>query len=256
MKARSIFPLLFLLLVLPRLQAQDTGDRSQSSWHFAVKPGINIGAVAPTSMPKEIREIKGYSPLTNGSLYVEVSHPIGDSNLNPLQLVSGIIIERNSMKTHARVKNYSTEIRSDGNTVAGVWTGDVKTRYSATALKVPLSVRYRVNPTLYAHIGIYGAWLISKSFGGSVMDGYLREGNPTGEKALFENGQSASYNFDNQLRELQWGLCTGIEWHFFQRFLVSGQFSYGLNNIFKHDFKTISFEMHPIFFNVSIGILL
>ncbi|MBR1516951.1 MAG: PorT family protein [Bacteroidales bacterium] len=237
----------FVLAIANSIYSQD-----EKRFDFSIRAGLNIGAAAPASIPQEIRAIEGYSPNFNGSVAGRVAMRMGHET-SRWHLVSGISVERKSMTTSARVKSYSTEIDNGGSHVGGVWTGMVDTRYSAHAITVPLMAGFVVTPRLRLQAGVWASALVSRAFGGKVYDGYLREGDPTGEKIVFANGSEAEYEFDDQLRSLQCGLMAGVEYRFCQHWLIGAELSYGLTNIFHADFKTVSFAMYPIFGNLSIG---
>ena len=49
------------------------------------------------------------------------------------------------------------------------------------------------------------------------------------------------------------GLQVGGEWKAYKHLNVHADLTWGLNDIFKKDFKTISFAMYPIYLNVGFG---
>lgn len=63
----------------------------------------------------------------------------------------------------------------------------------------------------------------------------------------------ATYDFSNDLRKFQWGMQLGGEWKAFKHLNVYADLSWGLNDIFKKDFKTITFAMYPIYLNLGFG---
>ena len=93
---------------------------------------------------------------------------------------------------------------------------------------------------------IYETWIY-------VYDGYLRELDPTGNKVVFEDGKSAPYDFSKDLRRFAWGLQLGGEWKAFKHLNVYADLTWGMNDIFKKDFNTITFAMYPIYLNMGFG---
>ena len=57
----------------------------------------------------------------------------------------------------------------------------------------------------------------------------------------------ATYDFSEDLRKFQWGAQLGAEWKAFSHLNVYADLTWGLNSIFKKDFKTITFDMYPIY---------
>lgn len=101
--------------------------------------------------------------------------------------------------------------------------------------------------------GPYISFMTSGDFSGHVNDGYLRKDNPTGDKVKFEGEQIAPYDFSDDLRKIQWGVQAGVDWRAFKHLNVFADLTWGLNDIFKKDFNTITFAMYPIYLNVGFG---
>ena len=55
------------------------------------------------------------------------------------------------------------------------------------------------------------------------------------------------------LRKFQWGAQLGGEWKAFKHLNVYADLTWGLNDIFKKDFDTITFAMYPIYLNIGFG---
>ena len=101
--------------------------------------------------------------------------------------------------------------------------------------------------------GPYVSFKTSGDFSGHVFDGYLREGDPTGNKVVFEGESVAPYDFSEELRTFQWGVQAGVTWRAFKHLNVHADLQWGLNDIFQKDFNTITFAMYPIYLNVGFG---
>lgn len=260
MKFRYIIFVLFVFSAIVS-QAQNAssssmsdnpGNNSLKTFGLVAKAGLNIGAATPMSMPVEIREIKGFNPGFNGSIGVDAIMNI-DSVSFRWVFSTGVYVEQLSMTTRARVKNYSTEISNNGNVVAGVWTGDVESHYSVRALTLPICLSYKPSSNFNVRAGVYVSFLFGKTFDGSVYDGYLREGNPTGAKVVFDAGSNVTYDFSTDLKNVQYGFILGADYNITSRLLVAAQLSYGADNIFNRDFKTINYTFHTLFLNLSVG---
>ena len=88
---------------------------------------------------------------------------------------------------------------------------------------------------------------------GHVYEGYLREDDPTGPKVEFTDGKIATYDFSDDLRHFQWGLQVGAGWRAFKHLNVYADLTWGLNDIFKNNFNTVTFAMYPIYLNIGFG---
>lgn len=220
---------------------------------YELNAGLNIGGASPIPLPAEIREINGYSPRLNLQLGANVTKWIDKKN--KWGVAVGLRFETKGMETKATVKNYGMEIYQDGKKLAGKWTGRVKTTYHTQQLVIPITAVYRINPQWKVSLGPYLAYAFSNDFDGFVYNGYLREGDPTGNKVSFEGDSRATYDFGDDLRKFQWGFQGGASWKAFNRFAVNANLTWGCNDIFNKSFKTVSFNMYPIYLNLGFSYL-
>ena len=218
---------------------------------YEVNAGVNIGGASPMPLPAEIRQINSYSPHLNLQIGTTVTKWFGQDK--KWGVASGFRFETKGMETNANVKNYGMEIIQDGKKLSGKWTGKVQTKYHTQQLTIPITAVYRINDRWKLNFGPYLAYAFSNEFDGYVHDGYLREGDPTGNKVSFEDDAKATYDFGSELRKFQWGLQLGGSWHVLKRLSVNANLTWGLNDIFVRSFKTVSFNMYPIYLNVEIG---
>ena len=219
---------------------------------YTVKAGINIGGTAPVPLPREIRAIDSYRPTLCVSIEGDIKKWFGESK--EWGMMIGLRLENKGMETKATVKNYSMEIIGDGGErMKGFWTGQVKTKVNNSYLTVPVLAAWRVSPRWKLNAGPYVSYRMEGDFTGDVYDGYLRELDPTGNKVVFEDGKSAPYDFSKDLRRFAWGLQLGGEWKAFKHLNVYADLTWGMNDIFKKDFNTITFAMYPIYLNMGFG---
>lgn len=267
MMKRHIITLIALCLgaAAGLLRAQE--DRNHSiirmatrGLEYEIKAGINVGGTSPLPLPREIRDIRSYSPNLCFSIEADVLKWLGSEKKWGVLL--GARLENKGMETKARVKNYGMEII--GNTVnpdgtvdyrktRGNWTGMVKTKYNASFVTIPLLAAYKLSPRVRLHAGPYVSFSTGGTFDGYVYEGYLRENDPTGNKVQFDGDSSAPYDFSDDLRNFQWGMQAGVNWKAFKHLMVSADLTWGLNDIFRSDFQTITFAMYPIYLNIGFG---
>lgn len=221
-------------------------------WEYEIRAGLNIGGTSPLPLPASIRAINAYNPRLAISLEGNMTKWMGKEK--KWGFSTGLKLETKRMKTDATVKNYSMEIiADDGGRLKGNWTGKVKTEVDNTYLTLPLLGAYRVNKRWNVKAGAYLAYALERSFAGDVYEGYLREGNPTGDKINIEGDKSAKYDFSDHLRHFQWGLQAGADWAAFKHLKVYADLTWGLNDIFQKDFQTIDFALYPIYLNVGFA---
>ncbi len=224
---------------------------SRHGVHYEINAGINIGGASPIPLPAEIRKIESYNPNLNLMIGASAIKWIDPEQKWGVSL--GIRFETKGMKTGATVKNYGMEIIQDGSRVKGNWTGKVDTKYSSTQLCIPILANYSINSRWRVNAGPYIALALNNDFTGKVYDGYLREGDPTGNKVVFEGDSEATYDFSDDIRIFQWGLQLGGSWLAFRHLAVNANLTWGFNDIFKSSFKTVTFNLYPIYLNIGFG---
>ena len=203
-------------------------------------------------LPVEIRSIDGYNPTLAISIGGEVTKWFAVQN--KLGVIVGLRLENKAMTTEATVKNYNMEILGQGGErISGVWTGGVKTQVHTSGLTIPLMATYKLSNRWNIKAGPYFSYLLSREFSGHVYEGYLREGDPVGPKVEFTDGKIATYDFSDDLRHFQWGLQIGAGWRAFKHLNIYADLTWGLNDIFRNDFQTITFAMYPIYLNIGFG---
>lgn len=211
-------------------------------WHVRLGAGFSIGGTSPLPLPAEIREIKSYNPTLCIQLGAE-AHRKFDKHWG---VMWGVRFETKGMKTDARVKNYHMEAVNDEGTgkVEGAWTGKVKTEVNNKYLTFPILATYSFNDRWMVQAGPYFSYLINGDFSGKAYDGYIRDQDPTGQKAEVS---SASYNFSGNLRRFAWGVQLGGEFKAYKHLSVSADLTWGLNSIFPSNFTSVTFALYPIY---------
>lgn len=256
---KNIAVICMLILSMSTLSAFAQQDRNQGiiksallGLEYEVKAGFNIGGTSPLPLPVEIRSINSYRPTT--AIAVEGNVTKWLDRERKWGVIVGIRLENKGMKTDATVKNYGMEIIGEGGEVVkGNWTGRVKTKVRNSYLSVPVLATRQLNKRFSMSLGPYVSYMLEGDFSGHVYEGYLREGNPTGNKVVFTGDKSAPYDFSDNLRRFQWGAQLGAEWKAFKHLNVYADLTWGLNDIFKKDFDTVTFAMYPIYLNVGFG---
>ncbi len=212
-----------------------------------LRAGVIIGGISSIPIPVEIREILKYSPEFNGMFELQLTRWLSEK----YGLSSGIRFENKGMETSALVKSYQTKIVNQGSEVNGYWTGTVSTTSKISYLSIPLLLNIQLNERFRIQAGAYFSYNMTGKFFGKVSDGYLREDTPVGQKIEFKDEQYATYDFSENLNKISYGTQLSGQWEAINNLHVLMQFSWGLNDIFKSDFETISFGMYPIY--ISLG---
>ena len=214
------------------------------------RAGWSIGATAPIGLPETIRSIDGYK-LTPSFL-------IGADALVPLRgkwgVLAGLRFENKAMNGDVTTKAYHMTVRKGDSELDGLFTGKVHQEVTAWMFTLPVQATCSVGDRVRLKAGPYFSLLTSKGFHGIASDGYLREGDPTGVKILMgdKEGEWATYEFDSDMRHFQVGMAAGVDWQFYKSLGMSVDLSWGLNGIFKSDFKTVEQTLFPIYGTVGV----
>lgn len=248
---KKIFASIIALLIATGVSAQtgqevnDTDNNlikaALKGWHVRLSAGYNLGGSAPLPLPNEIRGVESYNPGLNLSIEGTVQKMFGKGDWG---MRWGIRLETKGMTTKASTKNYFTQVMNDGNPISGPWTGNVKMSLKNTYITLPVLAVYKINERWNVSGGAYAAYLLDGEFNGEVYNGYIREGDPTGEKTEIDN---AAYDFSNELSKFNWGLQIGGEYLAYKHFAVFANLKWGLNGIFPTDFSSITFALYPIY---------
>ena len=94
--------------------------------------------------------------------------------------------------------------------------------------------------------------MMSGDFKGEAYDGYIRDQNPTGEKAEVTR---ATYDFSDDLRRFHWGVQAGAEFKAYKHLAVNLNLQWGLNGIFPSDFGSVTFALYPIYGTLGFSYL-
>ena len=214
-------------------------NASKRGWTMRLSAGYNIGGTAPLPLPVEIRGIEGFNPGLNLSLEGSAEKMLGRCGIR-----FGVKFESKGMTTNADTKNYYMEVANGDGIVSGYWTGKVETKVKNSYLTVPVVALYRINERWNISAGAYASYLLDGEFSGSAYDGYLREGDPTGEKTELE---SAAYDFSSDLCKFHYGIQAGAEYKIYKHLAVFADLKWGLNGIFPNNYSSITFALYPIY---------
>ncbi len=250
----KIYSLLLVALFAVHNTLSAQGDRNTyldksglRGMEYQIKAGLSLGGVSPIPLPKEIRSIDSYNP----TLLVAIEGNVTKWLTDEWGILVGVRLEEKGMKTDAKVKNYNMVMTtSDQGYLQGAWTGNVKTKVRNSYLSFPVLATYRISPRWVVKGGAYLSYMADGEFSGTAYDGYLRNGDPTGEKVFVTE---ASYDFSYGLRRFAWGAQLSGEWRAFKRLNVYADLTWGLNNIFKSSFDVIEFNMYPIYMNAGFA---
>lgn len=268
MKLRQYITALILTISLAPLHAQLIKERMQDNrenreanyakWGptsdrdgmgFVVRAGYVLGGTSPMPLPAEIRKINEFSPKGGFSLGVD-----GYKYFSTRWGVSaGLRFFMQGMHTGADVKNYSMAIVMGEDVVKGRFTGTDITDTRMTGFTIPLTATYRIGARWTFNLGPYLSYWIYRDFNGEVFNGYLRENSPTGQKIEIGADNPASYDFSDDMRHVSWGMEFCVDYRIRKHFNVFGLLDWGMNDVFKRDFETITFSLFPLYATIGMA---
>lgn len=221
-----------------------------SNLRYQARLGYNLGGTAPIGMPAEIRSLDKFTIKGNMILGLDTYKPLSGK----WGLMVGLHYENKGMETDARVKNYHMEMRYGNQIIEGRFTGNVVTKVDELMLTLPVQATYNATHNLRLKAGPYFSYVMSNDFSGYAYDGYLREGDPTGQKVELghDEGERGDYDFSDKLRRWQFGLDVGADWYFTKRFGLYADLKWGLSGIFQNDFKTIEQTLYPLYGSIGL----
>ncbi|MCD8317718.1 MAG: PorT family protein [Paraprevotella sp.] len=210
---------------------------------FVVRAGYVLGGTTPLSLPAEIRKISEFSPKDGFSLGVD-----GYKYFNMRWgLSAGLRFFMQGMHTGAEVKNYNMALVMGQDVVEGRFTGTDITETRMTGFTIPVMATYRVGARWTFDLGPYFSYWIYRDFNGEVFDGYLREGSPIGQKISISADNPASYDFSSHMRNVSWGMEFCVDYRVRHHLNVFGLLDWGMSDVFKSDFKTVTFPLFPLY---------
>ena len=220
------------------------------SIRFDARLGYALGGTIPTHIGKEIRGINSFNPGLNFALSAEATLPLKGR----WSLHSGLRLELGSMDVDSRVKNYDIEVVRGDESLNGIFIGNVRIKTTQRRLSLPLQAQYDFSPEFSLRGGLFMGWLFSRKFWGWAYDGYLREGSPVGAKIEMgrEPGDRGDFEFNKNMRHMQWGLDVGADWHFTSRWGLFAELTYGFGGLFKSDFHSVQ-TLRPMYGTLGIS---
>lgn len=257
MKKIMMSLLLALVSLTASAEGQDTVGVCWDAHHpftFTARLGYSIGGTAPLPMPATIRGLNSYTLQPNISLGVDATKHFSAK----WGALVGLRFENKGMKEDAEVKNYHEAIVRGGEELAGQFTGDVTTKVRQWMFTIPVQAVFSPSRKVDVRFGPYVSVLVSKGFEGYAHNGYLRQGDPTGPKVMLGDDKETrgDYDFDDEMRPLQFGLDLGADWRCYKRLGVYADLSWGLTGVHKSSFKTIEQTLYPIFGTIGVSYLL
>lgn len=219
------------------------------SLQLRARAGYNIGGTAPLSLPSSIRNIESYSLTPSFMMGFDAMLPVNAK----WGVSAGLHVENKGMKGDVTTKGYHMELVKGGSTIEGLFTGHVSQKVTQWMLTLPVQATLQLGSKVTLRGGPYVSLLLSKDFSGIASDGYLRQGNPTGPKVLMgsKEGEWATYDFDDEMRDFQFGLGVGVDWQLGQHLGVSADLNWGLTGIFPGDFNAVEQTLYPIYFTIG-----
>ena len=230
------------------------GSRAEAvtpdSLQLKARVGYNIGGTTPIPLPETIRSLDSYSLTPSFMAGFDAMLPLNQQ----WGIMAGLRFENKGMKAEVTTKAYFMEVVKGDQRMAGHFTGHVEQEVKQWMLTVPVQATLTLSRKLMLKGGPYVSFLLDKGFSGIASDGYLRKDTPTGPKILMGNreGEWATYDFDDDMRSVQFGIGIGADWQISKCLGVSADLNWGLTGIFPSDFKTVEQTLYPVYGTIGV----
>ena len=223
---------------------------SLDSLQLKARAGYSIGGTTPIPLPETIRSIDSYSLTPSFMVGLDAMLPLTQQ----WGIMTGLRLENKGMKATVTTKAYFMEVVKGDQKMSGLFTGRVEQEVKQWMLTVPVQATFTLSHRVMLKGGPYVSFLLSKGFSGIASDGYLRKDSPTGPKILMGNreGEWATYDFDNDMRGVQFGVGIGVDWRVYKCLGVSADLNWGLTGIFPGDFKTLEQTLYPVYGTIGV----
>lgn len=240
---------LLITIVLTVFTAAAVQATVLDSLRLDARLGYTVGGTIPTHMGREIRGINSFDPGLNFSLGVEAALPLAGR----WTVHTGLRLELGSMDVDSRVKNYEIEVVRGDESLDGIFNGNVRIKTTQRRITLPIQAGYELSRDFKLRGGMFMGWLTSRKFWGWAYDGYLREGTPVGAKIEMGNepGDRGDFDFDQNMRHMQWGLDVGADWNFHRHWGLFADLTYGFGGLFKSDFHSVQ-TLRPMYGTLGI----
>ena len=220
------------------------------SLQLKARAGYSIGGTTPIPLPETIRSIDSYSLTPSFMVGFDATLPL----TRQWGIMTGLRFENKGMKAAVTTKAYFMEVVKGDQKMAGLFTGHVEQEVKQWMLTVPVQATFTLSHKVTLKGGPYVSFLLSKGFSGIASDGYLRKDTPTGPKILMgdREGEWATYEFNDDMRNLHFGISVGADWQVHKRIGLSADLNWGLTGIFPSDFKTVEQTLYPIYGTIGV----
>ena len=218
---------------------------------YNLRFGYSIGGTAPMGMPATIRSMDKYTLTPNFNLGLGVYRDISEH----WGISTGLFLENKGMKVEASVKNYHMAFVRGSQRLEGNFTGGVSMDVTQWMLTLPIQATYAFNKNVHLKLGPYLSYVRSHEFTGYAYGGYIRVGDPTGQKVEIgsDEGSRGTYDFSDSMRSWQFGMLLGVDWYFHKHWGCFADLSWGFTDIFHDSFDTIEQDLYPIYGTIGIS---
>ena len=215
------------------------------SLEVKARVGYSIGGTSPLPLPETIRSIESYNLTPSFMVGLDAMLPLSQK----WGVMAGLRFENKGMKAAVTTKAYYMEVVKGDQQMAGLFTGHVEQKVKQWMLTIPVQATFKLGNKVMLKGGPYVSFLLNKEFSGIASDGYLRKDNPTGAKILMgsKEGEWATYEFNDDMRSVQFGIGIGADWQVHKRIGLSADLNWGLTGVFPGDFKTVEQTLYPIY---------
>ncbi|MDL2304029.1 PorT family protein [Bacteroides sp. OttesenSCG-928-D19] len=241
------YTILTLLLFSACVLNAQENIKTHQDIEYSIVLGVNLGATAPIPLPAEVRKIENYNPKFNPQLGLNIVYKLNKK----WGLGTGVLFNWKGMRVKDEVKYMYTSITEDNGEsyLTGYFVGKNMTNVNMLHLTVPIYGTYKFNDKWKVKLGIYTSKTLSNTFDGRVNDGYMRVGDPTGQKQEID---VATFDFSDDARDYDFGLLAGGQYSISNRIGFYADLAWGLVPYFYTKSNPIQFKMTNIYGTLGV----
>ncbi len=218
-------------------------NKSQSI-DYKIKFGVNTGASTPIPISNRL---SNFSWKPTFCPFTEIN--LAFFNKDSWGFSTGAKIEYKGMDISANVYQLYTEVEIDNLLTKGYFTGSNETFLKVGYFTIPLCINYNLSNFCNFNLGTYASIKLAGEFKGAVKKGYIRVGEPTGERTDVEINE---FDFSDEIRTFNFGIIGGFCKHITKKIYFDLQLNWAVNDLLNANFTGISYDLYNVY--ASIGV--
>lgn len=207
--------------------------------------GFNFGAATPLPIPNRFSNLSWtpkFAPVIGWQMTLMDNNKWG--------IGMGLCLEYKGMNVEASVYQLYTEVSIEGLETKGYFTGRNETDIMVGYLTLPIVLCYQPSAIWNFEMGIYGSFKNVGNFSGAVKDGYMRVGDPTGNRTdiVYE-----TFSFNDEIRDFDFGFRVGFDRKVSEQLYLGITLNWGISSLLNTNFTGLEYPLYNLYGMFSLG---